>query len=111
MVPTWAMNEGPVILGFAGAHAGVQGGLGAGGQTGQGGWCRHQRLEGPSVGTLDALAFPRVVGVRAPAATGLVQTLAACSVAGTVFSWSKTQQQRHLELQQATISLKITNYF
>ena len=32
--PTWAVDEGPVVLGLAGAHAGVEGRLRVGGQPG-----------------------------------------------------------------------------
>lgn len=32
--PTWAVDEGPVVFGLAGAHANVEGRLGAGGQAG-----------------------------------------------------------------------------
>lgn len=88
--PTWAVDEGPVVLGLAGAHAGVEGGLGAGRQTGQGGRGRDGRLEGSAVRTLDALTFARVAGVGAPAAAGLVQTLSTCSVARAVLRYSNT---------------------
>lgn len=89
MPPTWAVDEGPVVFGFTGAHADVEGRLGAGGHTGQGGRGRDSGLEGPAVRALDALAFPRVAGVGAPPAARLVQTLAAGPVARTVLRCDK----------------------
>jgi len=87
---TRAVNEGPVVFGLAGAHAGVESRLGTGGQTGQGGRSRDRGLEGPAVGPLNTLASARVTGVGAPAATWLVQTLPTCSVPGTVFRCTRT---------------------
>lgn len=89
--PTWAVDEGPVVFGLAGAHAGVESRLGAGGQAGQGGRGRDGGLEGPSIRALDALTFARVTGVGAPTAGRLVQTMAAGSVAGAVLRCSTTQ--------------------
>lgn len=86
------MDEGPVVFGLAGTHAGVEGRLGAGGQAGEGGRGRHRGLEGPAVRALDALAFARVARVGAPTAARLVQTLAACSVPGAVLRCSKNTQ-------------------
>ena len=95
--PTWAVDEGPVVFGLAGAHAGVEGRLGAGGQAGQGGGGRDGRLEGSSIRALDALTFARVTGVGAPPAPRLVQTMAAGSVPGTVLRCSATQHTtRHI---------------
>lgn len=88
------MDEGPVVFGLAGAHAGIEGRLrGAGGQAGESGWSWDRGLEGPAVRALDALTFARVAGVGAPAAARLVQTLATCSVPGAVLRCSTTQHQ------------------
>lgn len=84
------MDEGPVVLGLAGAHADVEGGRGAGGLAGRGGRGRDGGLKGPPIRPLDALAFARVAGLGAPAAARLVQTLAAGSVAGTVLCCNRT---------------------
>lgn len=91
---TWAVDEGPVVFGLAGAHAGVQGGLRGGGQAGQGGGGRHRGLEGPAVRALDALAPARVAGVGAPPAARLVQTVAARPVAGAVLRCSRENTAR-----------------
>lgn len=88
------MDEGPVVSGLAGAHANVEGRRRAGGLARRGGRGRDGGLEGPPVGTLDALAFARVAGLGAPAAAGLVQTLAAGSVAGTVLRCGAGEQKR-----------------
>lgn len=88
MLLTWALDEGPVISGLAGAHAGVEGGRRAGGLARRGGRGRDGGLEGPSIRTLHALAFAHVAGVGAPPAARLVQTLAAGSVAGAVLRCS-----------------------
>lgn len=87
------MDEGPVVLGLAGAHAGVEGGLRAGGQAGQGGRGRDRGLEGPAVRALDALPSARVAGVGAPTAAGLVQTLTARPVAGAVLRCSRASKE------------------
>ena len=88
------MDEGPVVFGLVGAHAGVEGGLGAGGlgaggQAGQGGGGRHRGLEGPAVRALDALTPARVVVVGAPTAARLVQTLTAGPVPRAVLRCRK----------------------
>lgn len=85
------MNEGPVVFGLAGAHAGIEGWLGAGRQAGQGGRGWNGGLEGPAIRALDALTFARVTGVSAPTAARLVQTLATRSVPRAVLRCSKTQ--------------------
>lgn len=84
------MDEGPVVFGLAGAHAGVEGRVGAGGQAGECGWGRNRGLEGPAIRALDALTFARVTGVSAPTAARLVQTLTTCSVPRAVLRCSKT---------------------
>lgn len=66
------MNEGPVVFGLAGAHAGIEGWLGAGEQARQGGRSRNGGLEGSAIRALNALTFARVAGVSAPTAAGLV---------------------------------------
>lgn len=92
------MDEGPVVLGLAGAHAGVEGRLGAGRQTRQGGRGRYGGLERPAVRALYTLTFSCVTGVGAPAAARLFQTLTACSVTGAVLRCGKnTQQQQQLK--------------
>lgn len=87
------MDEGPVVFGLAGAHAGIEGRLGAGGQAGQGGRGRDGGLEGPAVRALDALTFARVTGVGAPTAARLVQTLTARSVPGAVLRCRRNTEQ------------------
>lgn len=91
---TWAVDEGPVVFGLAGAHANVEGGRRAGGLAGGGGRGRDEGLKGPPIGTLDALAFARVAGLGAPAAAWLVQTLTAGSVAGTVLCCNRRGLER-----------------
>ncbi len=86
------MDEGPVVLGLTGAHACVEGRLGAGWQAREGGRGRDGGLEGPAVRALDALTFTRVTGVCAPTTARLVQTLATCSVAGAVLRCSRTHK-------------------
>lgn len=83
------MDEGPVELGLAGTHAGVEGGRRAGGLAGRAGGGRDGGLEGPPVRALHALALAHVAGVGAPAAARLVQALAAGSVAGAVLRCSR----------------------
>ena len=91
------MDEGPVVFGLAGAHAGIEGRLGAGGQAREGGRGRDRGLEGPTVRALDALTLARVAGVGAPAAARLVQTLTTRSVPRAVLRCSSkthiTQRQ------------------
>lgn len=89
---TWALDEGPVVSGLAGAHAGVEGGRRAGGLAQRGGRGRDGGLEGPSIRALHALALAHVAGVGAPPAARLVQTLAAGSVAGAVLRCSTRGQ-------------------
>lgn len=99
------MDEGPVVLGLAGTHAGVEGRLGAGGNAGQGGRRGDGGLEGSAVRALDALAFARVAGVGAPTAARLVQTLSARPVAGTVLrcrSGDWTAEGVHVEISPST---------
>lgn len=87
--PTWAVDEGPVVLGLpaAGTHTGVESRLaGCSRHAGLGGWRRHSGLEGSAVRALHALAFARVGWVGAPAAARLVQALGARPVARAVLS-------------------------
>ena len=92
------MDEGPVVLGLTGTHAGVEGRLRAGEQAGQGGRRRDGRLEGPAVRALDALAFARVTGIGAPTTAGLVQALATRSVPGAVLRWKHTRGRNSQKL-------------
>lgn len=87
--PTWAVDEGPVVLGLSAAwtHTGVESGLaGCSRHTGLGGRRWHSGLEGPTVRALHALAPARVGRVSAPAAARLVQALGARPVARAVLS-------------------------
>lgn len=112
------MNEGPVVFGLTGAHAGVEGRLRAGRQAGEGGRGRHRGLEGPAVRALDALTFARVAGVGAPTAARLIQTLATCSVPGAVLRCSKTHNRAgylktelvHTEFPLCNLRFQLINY-
>lgn len=98
------MDEGPVVFGLAGAHAGVEGGRRADGLAGRSGRGRDGGLEGPSIRALHALAFAHVAGVGAPAAARLVQTLAAGSVAGTVLRCSTRRNTAEVKNMSANAS-------
>lgn len=91
LFPTWTVDEGPVVFGLAGTHAGIERRMRAGRQAGQGGRGRDGGLEGPAIRALDALAFARVAGVGAPAAARLLQALPARPVPGAVLSCSETE--------------------
>lgn len=101
------MDEGPVVFGVAGAHADVEGGRGAGGLAGRRGRGRDGGLEGPPIRALDALAFARVLGVGAPPAARLVQTLTTGSVARTVLRCSATRRVRTAKQSFTRIILQL----
>ena len=90
---TWAVDEGPVVLGLAGTHAGVERHLQAGRHAGQAGGGGHLCLEGPPVGALHALALARVAGVGAPAAARLIHALGAGPVPRAVLRWGGVEGQ------------------
>ena len=78
------MYEGPVVLGLAGTHAGVECRLRTGGEPRQSGGGRDRGLERPAVRALDALASSSVTRVCAPPAARLIQALATRPVSRAV---------------------------